>query len=81
LSHNLSLRGGYAKIGDPYKGKIDESCELYSGGFGFKQNNFFFDLAYQYKEYDEDYVFYEGSDIVTLNNKNHQLRMTFGFKF
>ena len=81
LSHNISLRGGYAKIGDPYKGRIDESCELYSGGFGFKQNNFFFDLAYQYKEYDEDYVFYEGSDIVTLNNKNHQLRMTFGFKF
>nr|WP_320118679.1 outer membrane protein transport protein [uncultured Marinifilum sp.] len=81
LSPNISLRGGFARIGDPYKGIIDESYETYSGGFGFKQNNFFFDLAYQYKEYDEEYVFYEGSDNLSLNNKNHQLRMTFGFKF
>ena len=81
LNPNFSIRGGYAKIGDPYKGAIDESYETYSGGLGFKQNNFFFDLGYQFKEYDEDYVFYPGSDIVTLNNKNHQLRMTFGFRF
>jgi Long-chain fatty acid transport protein len=81
LNPNFSLRGGYARIGDPYKGDIDESYQTYSGGLGFKQNNFFFDLGYQFREYDEDYVFYEGSDIVTLNNKNHQVRMTFGFRF
>ncbi|WP_421918663.1 OmpP1/FadL family transporter [Marinifilum sp.] len=81
VNPNFSLRGGYAKIGDPYKGSIDESYEAYSGGLGFKQNNFFFDLGYQFREYDEDYVFYPESDIVTLNNKNHQVRMTFGFRF
>lgn len=81
LNPNFSLRGGYARIGDPYKGVIDESYESYSGGLGFKQNNFFFDLGYQFREYDENYNFYPGSDIVTMNNKNHQVRMTFGFKF
>jgi hypothetical protein len=81
VNPNFSLRGGYAKIGDPYKGAIDESYEAYSGGLGFKQNNFFFDLGYQFREYDEGYVFFPGSDIVSLNNKNHQIRMTFGFRF
>lgn len=81
LNPNFSLRGGYARIGDPYKGVIDESYQTYSGGLGFKQNNFFFDLGYQFKDYDEDYLFYPGSDLVTLNNKNHQVRMTFGFRF
>lgn len=81
LTPNFSLRGGFASIGDPYKGQIDESYNIYSGGFGIKEKNFFFDLAYQYKDFDEDFVLYPGSNIVTLNNKNQQLRMTFGFKF
>ncbi len=82
LTPNFSLRGGFAKIGDPYKSFIDEGYNTYSGGFGIKQNNFFFDMAYQYKEYNEDFVLYSGSnDIVGLSNTNHQVRMTFGFKF
>ena len=82
LTPNISIRGGYAKIGDPYKSFIDEGYNTYSAGFGIKQNNFFFDMAYQYKEYDEDFVIYSGSnDIISLNNTNHQVRMTFGFKF
>lgn len=82
LTPNVSLRGGYAKYGDPYKSFINEGYDTYSGGFGFKQNNFFFDMAYLYKEYNEDFVLYSGStDIVKLNNTNHQVRMTFGFKF
>lgn len=82
LTPNFSLRGGYAKIGDPYKSFIDEGYDTYSAGFGIKQNNFFLDMAYQYKEYNEDFVLYSGSnDIVGLNNTNHQVRMTFGFKF
>lgn len=82
LTPHFSLRGGYAKIGDPYKSAIDEGYNTYSGGFGIKQNNFFFDMAYQYKEYDEDMVLYSGgNDLVSLNNTNHQVRMTFGFKF
>lgn len=82
MTPNISLRGGFARIGDTYKGQTDEGYNTYSGGFGLKQNNFFFDLAYQYKEYTEDYVLYSGSsDIASLNNTNHQVRMTFGFKF
>ncbi|RUT79680.1 OmpP1/FadL family transporter [Ancylomarina longa] len=82
VAPNFSLRAGYAHIGNPYNTQINESYNTYSGGFGFKQNNFFFDMAYQYKQYDENFVLYPTSpDNVTLNNKNHQVRMTFGFKF
>lgn len=81
VTPNLSLRGGYARYGDPYKGVVDEGYETYSGGFGLRQNNFFFDVGYQFTEFDEDFIFYPNSRTVTLNNTNHQLRMTFGFKF
>lgn len=82
LTPNMSLRAGYARIGDPYKSNYDEGYNTYSGGLGIKEGNFFFDIAYQYKQYHEDFVLYSGaSDIVRLNNKNQQVRMTFGFKF
>ncbi|MFA9372271.1 MAG: OmpP1/FadL family transporter [Labilibaculum antarcticum] len=83
ITPNFSLRGGYAKTGDPYKSAVNEGYDTYSGGFGIKQNNFFFDMAYQYKEYNEDFLMYDGSpdEFVRLNNTNHQVRMTFGFKF
>lgn len=78
---NISLRGGFALIGDPYKGSYDESYTSYSGGVGFKFNNFFLDTAAEYKSYDEDFLLYAGSDVVRIEQSNLNLKMTLGFKF
>jgi hypothetical protein len=95
VSSALSLRGGFAHFGDPYKSSmIDESYNRYSAGFGVRQGNFFFDAAYSYTDKDESYLYYDAaykdelgnittitSDRVNLQDKNHQIRLTFGFKF
>ena len=86
VSSALSLRGGFANFGNPYKtSSVDESYNIYSGGFGIRQGNFFFDAAYSYSDKDESYVYYNTPDVssgkVNLEDKNHQMRLTFGFKF
>ncbi|MRT94031.1 OmpP1/FadL family transporter [Ancylomarina sp. 16SWW S1-10-2] len=82
VSSVFSLRGGFANFGNPYKAKsIDESYNIYSAGFGVRQGNFFFDAAYSYSDKDESYNYYADSQTVKLQDKNHQMRLTFGFKF
>jgi len=86
VSSAFSLRGGFAHFGDPYKSSmIDESYNRYSAGFGVRQGNFFFDAAYSYTDKDESYIYYSTPDFsseeVNLQDENHQIRMTFGFKF
>lgn len=78
---NISIRGGFAHIGDPYKGDYDESYNTYSGGLGFKFKNLFLDTAAEYKNYNQDFIFYNGSDVVRLEKTNINLKMTLGFKF
>ena len=91
VSSALSLRGGIANFGNPYKSNsIDESYNMYSVGFGIREGNFFFDAAYSYSDKDESYLYYNApdadgniisSDQVNLQDKNNQVRLTFGFKF
>ncbi len=91
VSSAFSLRGGFANFGNPYKASsIDESYNIYSAGFGIRQGNFFFDAAYSYSDKDESYIYYSAPDgfgetissgTVDLEDKNHQMRLTFGFKF
>ncbi|WP_372641949.1 OmpP1/FadL family transporter [Ancylomarina sp.] len=90
VSSALSLRGGFANFGNPYKASsIDESYNIYSAGFGIRQGNFFFDAAYSYSDKDESYIYYSTptadgdltSGKVDLQDENHQVRLTFGFKF
>jgi hypothetical protein len=80
VSSALSLRGGFANFGNPYK-YVDESYNIYSAGFGIRQGNFFFDAAYSYSDKDESYTYYSSSEVVNLQDENHQVRLTFGFKF
>ena len=91
VSSALSLRAGFANFGDPYQSNvIDRSYNIYSTGFGIRQGNFFFDAAYSYTDRDESYLYYDAdlgnentitSDLVKLEDKNHQMRLTLGFKF
>ena len=83
---NLSFRAGYSYATSPYQANInDGAVSSYSGGIGFKDENFYLDLAYVYSRYDEDYYFY-GTDDIRVNpveNKlmDHRILLTLGTRF
>ncbi len=94
VNSNVSLRAGYALYNSPYeKGTINENSDLklLSGGVGFRQGNFFLDLAYvntRYSEYSAYYsIFAEDpqydviSEIVKVKNNFNDFKITFGVKF
>ena len=81
LNSLVNLRAGYAHFGSPYKTSDAAKYDQYSLGWGFRQNGFFFDMAYIYNTMEENYDFYPNSQISKLDRNNHQVRMTFGFKF
>jgi len=91
VSSAFSLRGGFANYGNPYKSSaVDESYNVYSAGFGIRQGNFFFDAAYSYSNKDESFLYYNSTDLdgniissdrVNLEDENHQIKLSFGFKF
>ncbi len=85
---NLALRAGFAYYDSPYKKEYVERSPKqyqYTGGFGIRDKNFYFDLAYSLTQIKSDY-FVEEYDLifdpaVKLENSNHQVAMTFGWKF
>lgn len=84
----FSLRGGVAYFGSPYgssTGNTSSERIAYSGGFGIKDNNIFFDLGYVYMSGKENYYLYS-PDVVSiqpasLNRTSGQILATFGVKF
>lgn len=88
---NTYLRGGLAYFGSPYAQQEDNSDAFhlnYSLGFGFRNEKFFFDLAYQLNTYDERQyqysvyvwnVLYEPA--ANIDTKTHRLTTTLGFRF
>ncbi len=81
VTPQFSLRGGYAKIGDAFKGDYDESYDIFSGGFGYRYNNIFVDASLQYKDYSEDLVFYPDSDAMNLDKNRMNFKLTVGYRF
>ena len=81
----ISLRGGYAYYGSPYKtGSINENNDnsIFSGGLGINSNSFFFDLAYSHMTNSDTYVLYQyPTTIANVNNVNSKLLATIGFRF
>ena len=84
----LSLRGGYALYGSPYRSDLSNSgasLTSYSGGFGVRSDNMFFDLTYIYTQKSENYFLYNPENIpvnpsnVTFNT--NRIVATLGFKF
>ncbi len=59
---NFALRAGMGYYGSPYKSPhINENADRinYTGGFGFRDKNFFIDLAYSYLAHSENYILYQ----------------------
>ncbi len=84
---NFALRGGYAIYGNPFSSGINDGKKTYyTGGFGFRDRNFFLDLAYVRSVSHEDYYLYSGTTDITVNPVKNDLYtnnilLTVGFRF
>lgn len=83
---HFAIRGGAGYYPSPFADGINDGEKLFfSGGFGFRDKNFFLDLAYLQSRSYEDYYLY-GSENVTadpINNKysTFTIATTIGFRF
>ncbi len=84
----FSLRGGYGFYGSPYKaGQINENAtrSSYNAGFGIRNDDFYFDMAFSYSTGVEKYFLYDQSVVqvsaASIKNTNVGVMATFGFKF
>lgn len=88
---HFSLRGGYAIYGSPFDVDIngekinDGRKTYYTGGLGFRDKDFFIDLAYIMSVSNEDYYLY-GSENISVNPVNNEpitnnFLLTIGFRY
>lgn len=85
---NYSFRGGYSIYGNPFNtSNMDNNTTRtsYSLGFGIREENFFFDLAFVHSLSKEKYYLYDPNmvknDPANITTTNNQVLATFGFKF
>jgi hypothetical protein len=85
--NNLSLRAGYGLNGSPLKNDDDKifDTKYYSGGLGYRINEYYFDIAYQRVESQNrlsPYVLNDGSEpVASVKNGNNNIFLTFGIRF
>jgi hypothetical protein len=80
----ITLRIGYGYSQSPYASNLnDGSIHQYSGGIGFKDENYYIDFAYVYTQKKEDYYLYDRNwiDPANLSLVNHKILITMGAKF
>lgn len=83
--HPVSLRGGFAYYGSPFKrGAGNDGSKInYTAGIGFREDNFFLDFAYVLTQSRDNYYFYDATLVEpSVNNStSSSVMMTLGFKF
>jgi hypothetical protein len=78
---NFAVRGGYAMYGSPFVShKNDGQMNYFTGGFGYREKNFFMDLAYVRSMGTEDYYLYGSEKSVNKLSSNNFL-LTVGFRY
>lgn len=82
----LSLRAGYAYYGSPYTDDLNDGARSsFSFGLGFRQRNYFVDLAYVHTISQEDYYLYASETVstppATLDDSSNNFILTLGFRF
>ena len=90
INPSFSLRGGYSFQPSAYKqaSKYYEYQNI-SGGFGYRNKNYFIDIAYQLSKYDSDHVWYPDvnaqfdppAEYAKVKTTNHSASLTVGWKF
>ena len=84
----VSLRAGYAMYGSPYRSDLSNSDAIltsYSGGFGVRTSDMFFDLTYVLSQKSENYYLYNPENIALnpakINYSANKIVATLGLKF
>jgi long-subunit fatty acid transport protein len=81
----IAFRVGYALYGSPFRSGDNVSAyrSSYTGGIGYRVNNFFIDFAYVHMNTDETSYLYDPaiSQPVKTNNKNSSFMLTLGARF
>lgn len=88
---NYSIRGGFAQYGSPFKTgfndpKYDLSRQVYSGGLGFRNENYFIDLGYAHTasgSFHRPYSLVSGELVegAGLESKSNNFVITVGARF
>jgi hypothetical protein len=83
---NFAVRGGFAYYGSPFaENGNDASIKSYSLGAGYKEKNFYMDLAWVYSDKTEDQYLYGfgavSSNAASTNSMTSNITMTVGFRF
>ncbi len=83
----LTLRAGYGMYASPFRSNVnDGERKVISFGLGFRDQQFFIDMAYAYSTQKEDYYFYKPTSSINVSPvknemKGHNIMMTVGFKY
>ena len=81
----FSVRAGYALYGSPYAKDENKNASRssYTFGVGFRQNNYFFDLAYVLTQYTEYSYLYDPALVTPVKNdyQNSSFMLTMGVRF
>lgn len=91
LLNPFAIRAGYAYYSSPFNNNLnDMASQVFSGGFGYREKDYFLDFAFTYLLRDESYYLYSsdvmvnrGKPIAESKNKftNMGLTITMGVKF
>jgi len=85
--NNFNLRAGYGLNGSPIKNDTNNifDTQYYSGGLGYRINEYYIDIAYQRVQSEErlsPYALNNGSEpVATIKNANNNVFLTFGVRF
>ena len=86
------VRGGYSYSGSPYK-NLDFTTQAYSGGLGYRFDNYSLDVTYRHTKWDStnspytissdypDYSFTGAGPTANLKNSADNVFLTFGVRF
>ena len=82
----LSVRGGYGLYGSPFLAgtpNANATRTAYSAGFGIRNDDFYFDMAFTYNTMKEKYFMYDMpvEDASDITSTYFGMLATFGFKF
>lgn len=87
LDNAFSLRAGYGNNGSALKNDKDNyfASKIYTGGLGYRINNYYFDLAYQRVENNVDlsgyYLNNESEPVANIKVARNNVFLTFGVRF
>jgi len=84
--NNISLRGGYAYYGSPYKGNInDGKKQIFAGGVGYRDRWFYIDFAYNHIMSAEDYYPYESETVfvqpANIESRSNSFILSIGMRY